>query len=71
MNCQGPCLLHCYKSNSIILLLLGVLIGLCINNIDNIKTILLSFKKIIINYFKILEMKALIKHHKFQVHFQF
>lgn len=45
MNCQGPCLLHCYKSNSIILLLLGVLIGLCINNIDNIKTILLSFKK--------------------------
>lgn len=31
MNCQGPCLFHCYKKNSLILLLIGVLIGLCLN----------------------------------------
>ncbi len=35
MNCQGPCLFHCYKTNSIILLLLGILIGLCFNNFKN------------------------------------
>ena len=40
MNCQGPCLFHCYKTNSIILLLLGILVGICLNNIDSIKNIL-------------------------------
>ena len=40
MNCQGPCLFHCYKTNSIILLLLGILIGICLNNIDSIINIL-------------------------------
>ena len=27
MNCQGPCLLHCYNKNSILLLLIGFIIG--------------------------------------------
>ena len=28
INCQGPCLVHCYYKNSIVLLLIGFLIGL-------------------------------------------
>ena len=31
MDCQGPCLLHCYKKNSILLLLIGFLIGFVIS----------------------------------------
>jgi hypothetical protein len=31
INCEGPCLLHCYKKNSIILLLIGIIIGYYIN----------------------------------------
>lgn len=27
-DCQGPCLLHCYYKNSILLLLIGFIIGL-------------------------------------------
>ena len=34
MNCQGPCLFHCYKTNSIILLLIGILIGICLKNFN-------------------------------------
>ena len=26
-NCQGPCLFHCYYKHSILLLLIGILIG--------------------------------------------
>ena len=32
-NCNGPCLFHCYYKNSIILLLIGFIIGLSISNI--------------------------------------
>tara|TARA_B100000575_G_C23125384_1_gene651944 strand:- start:304 stop:645 length:342 start_codon:yes stop_codon:yes gene_type:complete len=42
MNCQGPCLLHCYKVNSLILLILGILIGIYFNNINSIKNNLLT-----------------------------
>ena len=31
MNCQGPCLLHCYKQNSLILIIIGIIIGLIIS----------------------------------------
>ena len=31
-NCQGPCLLHCYKKNSILLILIGFILGLCITH---------------------------------------
>lgn len=27
MDCKGPCLIHCYKKNSLIILLIGLLIG--------------------------------------------
>ena len=27
MKCKGPCLYHCYKKNSIILLFIGFLVG--------------------------------------------
>ena len=30
-KCQGPCLLHCYKRNSVILLLIGIFIGILIS----------------------------------------
>ena len=33
VNCQGPCLLHCYYKNSILLLLIGFIIGLYIKPI--------------------------------------
>ncbi len=28
INCQGPCLLHCYYKNSLLLLVIGFLLGL-------------------------------------------
>ena len=31
MNCIGPCLQHCHKKNSIILFLIGVIIGFIIS----------------------------------------
>lgn len=27
MNCKGPCLLHCYYFNSVLLILFGIIIG--------------------------------------------
>lgn len=33
MDCKGPCLLHCYYKISILLLLIGVIIGLCIPHV--------------------------------------
>ena len=27
MNCKGPCLIHCYRNDTIIILILGILIG--------------------------------------------
>ncbi len=33
MNCQGPCLIHCYYKNSLILLLIGFILGIIISNI--------------------------------------
>ena len=32
-NCKGPCLLHCYYKNSIILLLIGFIIGISFKQI--------------------------------------
>lgn len=29
-DCKGPCLMHCYNKNSIILFVIGILIGLII-----------------------------------------
>ena len=34
MNCVGPCLLHCYKKNSILLFLIGFIIGYYIKQIN-------------------------------------
>ena len=34
-NCKGPCLKHCYNKNSMIIFLLGFLIGYLICNIKN------------------------------------
>lgn len=31
MSYQGPCLLHCYKQNSLIILIIGILIGIIIS----------------------------------------
>ena len=33
IKCQGPCLLHCYYKSSILLLLIGFIIGLCVSNV--------------------------------------
>lgn len=37
IECQGPCLLHCYYTNSIILVLIGIFIGLAIKHIYDSK----------------------------------
>ena len=34
MNCKGPCLIHCYKKNTIIILLIGFTIGFVIGSIN-------------------------------------
>ena len=39
MNCKGPCLLHCYYKNSLILIFIGIIIGYYINNQINNKKI--------------------------------
>ena len=33
MNCQGPCLTHCYEKNSIILIVVGILIGIILSEL--------------------------------------
>ena len=35
MNCLGPCLSHCYFSDSILLILIGILIGYNLSNYNN------------------------------------
>ena len=38
MNCQGPCLTHCYKKNSILLIIVGILIGIILSELYRNKT---------------------------------
>ena len=35
MDCKGPCLLHCYKKNSLLLILIGFLIGFFVSRLLN------------------------------------
>ena len=37
MECQGPCILHCYKKNSLILIILGFLLGVIFMKIMHVK----------------------------------
>jgi len=39
INCQGPCLIHCYKKNSIILIIIGIFIGFLISVLLNKKQV--------------------------------